>query len=42
MKKLQYKQEEVDFFRVTYTTNGCKPAQSKVKARDEMPAPKKN
>ena len=37
--KLQYKQEEVDFFGVTYSTNGHKPAQSKVKAINEMPAP---
>ena len=37
-EKLQYKQE-VDFFRETYTTNGHRPAQSKVKAIDEMPAP---
>ena len=37
--KLQYKQEEVDFFGETYTTNGCKPPQSKVKAINEMPAP---
>ena len=37
--KLQYKQEEPDFFGETYTTNGCKPAQSKVKAINEMPAP---
>ena len=38
-EKLQYKQEEVDFLGQTYTTHGCKPAQSKVKAIDEMPAP---
>ena len=38
-EKLQYKQEEVDFFIETYSTHGCKPAQSKVKAIDEMPAP---
>ena len=37
--KLQHKQEEVDFFGETYTTNGCKPDQSKVKAINEMPAP---
>ena len=37
--KLQYKQEEVDFFGETNTTNGCKPAQSKVKAVNGMPAP---
>ena len=38
-EKLQYKQEEVYFFGETYTTNGCKPAQRKVKAFNEMPAP---
>ena len=38
-ENLQYKQEEVDFFRETYTRNGHKPAQSKVKAIDGMPAP---
>ena len=38
-ERLQHKQEEVDFFRVIYTTNGYTPAQSKVKAIDEMPAP---
>ena len=37
--KLQYKQEEVDFFGEMFSTNGCKPAQSKVKAINEMPAP---
>ena len=37
--KLQYKQTEVEFFRETYTVNGCKPAQSKVKAKVEMPPP---
>ena len=35
---LQYKQEEVDFFGETYTTNGHKPAQRKVRAINEMPA----
>ena len=35
--KLQYKQTEVEFFRETYTVNGCKPAQSKVKAIVDMP-----
>ena len=29
--KLQYKQTEVESFRETYTLDGCKPAQSKVK-----------
>ena len=28
--KLHYKETEVDFFGETYTTDGCKPAQSKV------------
>ena len=37
--KLQYKKTEVDFFGETYTTDGCKPAQSKVSAIVEMPAP---
>ena len=35
--KLQYKQE-VEFFGETYTVNGCKPAQSKVKAIIDMPS----
>ena len=38
-EKLQYKQKEVEFFRETYTTYGHKPAQSKIKALQEMPAP---
>ena len=38
-KKLQYKQKEVKFFRETYTIDGCKPVQSKIKAIQEMPAP---
>ena len=29
-EKLQYKQQEVKFFRETYTTDSCKPAQSKI------------
>ena len=37
--KLQYKKTEVDFFGETYTTSGCKPAQSKVSAIVEMLAP---
>ena len=37
--KLQYKQKEVDFFRETYTVDGQKPAQSKIKAIQEMPPP---
>ena len=36
--KLQYKQE-VEFFGEAYTVNGCKPAQSKVKAIIDMPSP---
>ena len=38
-EKLQCKQQEVKFFGETYTTDGCKPAQSKIKAIQEMPAP---
>ena len=38
--KQAYKKTEVDFFGKTYTTNGCKPAQSKVSAIAEMPSPK--
>ena len=34
--KLQHKKTEVDFFCETYTTDGCKPAQSKVSAFVEM------
>ena len=37
--KLQYKKTEVDFFGETYTTDGHKPAQSKVSAIVEMPPP---
>ena len=37
--KLQYKMTEVNFFGETYTTDGCKPAQSKVSAIVEMPPP---
>ena len=37
--KLQYKQTEVDFFGETYTIDGRKPSQSKVKAIKEMPPP---
>ena len=37
--KLQYKQTEVEFFGETYTVDGCKPAQSKVKAIVDMPPP---
>ena len=35
--KLQYKQKEVDFFGETYTVDGQKPAQSKIKDIQEMP-----
>ena len=38
-EKLQYKQTEVEFLGETYTVNGHKPAQSKVKAIVEMPPP---
>ena len=37
--KLAYKKTEVEFFGETYTTDGCKPAQSKVSAIVEMPPP---
>ena len=37
--KLAYKKTEVDFFGETYTTDGCKPAKSKVSAISEMPSP---
>ena len=37
--KLAYKKTEVDFFGETYTTDGCKLAQSKVSAISEMPPP---
>ena len=36
---LQYKQKEVEFFGETYTLDGWKPAQSKIKAIQEIPAP---
>ena len=38
-EKLQYKQKEVEFFGETYTVDGHKPVQSKIKAIQEMPAP---
>ena len=38
-EKLQYKQKEVEFFGETYTVDGQKPAQSKLKAIQEMPPP---
>ena len=37
-EKLQYKQKGVKFFGETYTIDGCKPVQSKIKAIQEMPA----
>ena len=37
--KLQYKYNEVDFFGETYTTNGFKPARSKVLAIAAMSLP---
>ena len=37
--KLQYKQIEVEFFGETYTVDGCKPVQSKVKAIVDIPPP---
>ena len=37
--KLQYKQEEVEFFGETYTTSNHKPAKSKVSAIAAMPSP---
>ena len=37
--KLHYKETEVDFFGETYTSYGCKPAQSKVPVISEMPPP---
>ena len=38
-EELQYEQQEVKFFGETYTTDGRKPAQSNIKAIQEMPAP---
>ena len=35
--KIQYKQQEVEFFGKTYMTQGCKPSDTKVKAITEMP-----
>ena len=37
--KLAYKKTEVNFFGETYTTDGCKPAQSRVSAISDMPPP---
>ena len=39
MTSWPYKKTEVDFFGKTYTTDGCKPAQSKVSAISELPPP---
>ena len=38
-EKLQYKQKEVEFFGETYAVDGQKPAQSKLKAIQELPPP---
>ena len=38
-EKLQYKRKEVEFFGETYTVDGQKPAQSKLKAIQELPPP---
>ena len=38
-EKLQYKCTEVNFYSKTYTTDGHKPAQSKITAIVEMPSP---
>ena len=37
--KIQYKQQEVEFFGETYTSQGHKPSDAKVKAITEMPKP---
>ena len=37
--KIQYKQKEVEFFSKIYTTQGCKPSDTKVKAITEMLKP---
>ena len=36
--KLQYKQDEVEFFGETYTTSGCKPSKDEVAAITSMPS----
>ena len=38
-EKLQYKQNEVEFFGETYTTSGCKPSKDKEAAITSMPSP---
>ena len=37
--KIQYKQQGIEFFGETYTTQGHKPSNTKVKAIREMPKP---
>ena len=37
--KIQYKQQEGEFFSKTYMTQGCKPSNAKVKTITEMPKP---
>ena len=37
--KIQYKQKELEFLGETYTTQGCKPSDMKLKAITEMPKP---
>ena len=37
--KLQYKQDEVEFFGETYTTSGHRPSKDKVAAITSMPSP---
>ena len=39
MRNFYINRTEVKFFRDTYTLDGCKPAQSKIKAIQEMLAP---
>ena len=39
LKKNQYKQKEVEFFSETYTTQGCKPSDTKAKTIMEMLKP---
>ena len=38
-EKIQYKQNEVEFFGETYTASGCKPSKDKVVAITSMPSP---
>ena len=37
--KIHYKQKEVEFFGVTYTTQGHKPSDTMVRVITEMPKP---